>query len=272
MPNLKTAENVHDIADNSDPLVVRSVEKAFRVLSAFDAGYGSLSLSQIAASSGLDKSGAQRFTHTLVKLGYLSKDPITKHYELTPKTLNLGYQYSRASTLVERSIPYLIHLSQVADETVSLTVLDDTDVIFVSRFLSPHMLNTDVMVGSRHPAYCTAPGIAILAAMPEAEALAILERSDLKPFTPHTTWQMDALKEKLTETRHNGFAIAVEEIYSGDISLAAAVLTATGKVAGAISIGVSRIRHEKAQAIEKFAPLVITAARSVSQATPIAKR
>ncbi|MCS0505162.1 IclR family transcriptional regulator [Ancylobacter mangrovi] len=256
-------------SDIEDPLLVRSVEKAFRVLSAFDSGHGALSLSQIAGATGLDKSAAQRFTHTLLTLGYLSKDPVTKQYELTPKTLDLGYHYTRSSALVERSLPYLIHLSQVTAETVSLTVLDGCDVVFIARFLSPHMLNTGVIVGSRRPAYCTAPGIAMLAALPPEEAIDILERSDRRPYTPNTVWEMEALKEKLRHTRERAFSLANEEIHIGDISLAAAILSGTGRVAGAVSIGVSRIRYDKDEAVDKFAPLVVATAQSVSRAGPV---
>lgn len=246
-----------------EPLVVRSVEKAFRVLEAFDGSYGRLNLSQIAASAGLGKSGAQRFTRTLVQLGYLAKDPVTKYYELTPKALNLGHQYTRASSLVACSTPYMIHLSQTAGETVSLTVLDDTEVVFISRFLSPHMLNTGLLVGSRRPAYCTAPGIAILSALPSNEANSILERSERHPITPNTTWRMADLQAKLVSTRKSGYAIAVEEMFKGDISLAAAIRTSS-KVIGAISIGVSKLRYDKELAIETLAPKVIAAANSIS--------
>jgi len=255
--------------DADDALMVRSVEKAFRVLSAFDAGHGALTLSQIATATGLDKSAAQRFTHTLQVLGYLSKDPVTRQYELTPKTLDLGYHFTRSSALVERSLPYLIHLSQVTSETVSLTVLDGSEIVFVARFLSPHMLNTGVIVGTRRPAYCTAPGIAMLAALPPSEAIDILERSDRRPFTPNTVWEMDALKEKLGHSRERGFALANEEIHIGDISVGAAILSGAGRVAGAVSIGVSRIRYEKEEVVEKFAPLVVAAAQQVSRAGPV---
>ncbi len=252
-----------------DPLMVRSVEKAFRVLNAFEPGRDSMSLTQIAAATALDKSGAQRFTHTLVKLGYLAKSADDKRYELTPKTLSLGYQYSRASPLVGRATPYLMHLSKTTEEAVSLTVLDDRDVVFVMRFLSQHMLSTDVIVGTRLPAYCTAPGLAILSMLPPADALSILKRSDRRAITPHTTWQLPELQNRLAAARSAGYAMAVEEIYPGDISIAAPILAANGTPAGAVSIGVSRIRFEPGVAAERFAPLAIAAARSMSQSAPI---
>lgn len=88
-----------------DPLLVQSVEKAFRVMRAFDGSRPTLSLSQIAEETGLDISAAQRFTYTLTKLGYLTKSSETKRFELGVKTLDFGYHYSRASVLRNEARP-----------------------------------------------------------------------------------------------------------------------------------------------------------------------
>jgi DNA-binding IclR family transcriptional regulator len=254
---------------DADPLYVRSIEKAFRVLTAFGSGRSSLSLAQVAEAADLDKSAAQRFTHTLEKLGYLHKDPETKRFALTTRALDLGYYYMRASPLAERAFPYLLHLSRATEETVSLTVLDGTEIVYVSRFMSRHMLDTDLIIGSRLPAYCTAAGRAMLSRLPVDEARAILRRTDLKPYTPHTVWKMPDLLTALARSAERGFAIATEEIYPNDISLAAAVLGRAGDVMGAISIAVSKLRYSVAEAEQGVAPMVTAAAHALSQARPL---
>lgn len=248
-----------------DGLMVNSVEKAFRVLSAFGAQRPNLSLSQVAAATGMDVSAAQRFTHTLTRLGYLRKDLDTKRFELTAKTLEPGHHFLRGNRLVERAMPYLMHLSKETEEAVNLTMLDDTAIVFVSRFVSRHMLNTDVIVGTRMPAYCTAPGIAMLSRLPEAEAIGILERSDRKPITPMTTWRMEDLVPKLRRSAEQGFATAFEEFFHGDGSTAAAVLDAHGRPEGAINVAVSLSRYSREDVTERFPLLVVAAARAVSR-------
>jgi len=252
-------------APKSDPLMVRSVEKAFRVLSVFGAEHATMSLSQIVAETDLDMSAAQRFTHTLVKLGYLAKDPTTRRFELTVKTLELGHHFTRANRLMERALPYLQHLSKETEETVNLTLPDGTEVVFVSRFLSRHVLNTDVIVGTRLPAYCTAPGRAILSRLPADQAEAIIRRSDLQPLTPHTVWDVGALMKRIGEASQSGFAVACEEIYHGDGSVAAAILGSSGRPIAAINIATSLARFTREELVERFAPLVVAAARSISR-------
>lgn len=248
-----------------DALMVNSVEKAFRVLSAFGRQHQTLNLSQVASETGMDVSAAQRFTHTLTRLGYLHKDAQTKRFELTAKTLDLGYHFVRSSRLLDRAMPYLMHLSKETEETVNLTVRDGTEIIFVSRFLSRHVLNTDVIIGTRMPAYATAPGIAMLSRLPEEEALAIIDASDLKAHTPSTTWQRDALREKLRQSAAQGYATAFEEVYIGDASIAAPIVDHHGRPEAAVNIATSTSRFSHAEVISRFSSLVIATAHAISR-------
>ena len=248
-----------------DALMVNSVEKAFRVLSAFGRQHQTLNLSQVASETGMDVSAAQRFTHTLTKLGYLRKDAQTKRFELTAKTLDLGYHFVRSSRLLDRAMPYLMHLSKETEETVNLTVREETEIIFVSRFLSRHVLNTDVIIGTRMPAYATAPGIAMLSRLPEDEAMAIIDASDRRAYTPSTTWQREALREKLRQSAAQGYATAFEEVYIGDASIAAPVVDHHGRPEGAVNIATSTSRYSHEEVVSRFSSLVIAAAHAISR-------
>lgn len=248
-----------------DALMVNSVEKAFRVLSAFGRQHQTLNLSQVASETGMDVSAAQRFTHTLTKLGYLRKDAQTKRFELTAKTLDLGYHFVRSSRLLDRAMPYLMHLSKETEETVNLTVREETEIIFVSRFLSRHVLNTDVIIGTRMPAYATAPGIAMLSRLPEDEAMAIIDASDRRAYTPSTTWEREALREKLRRSAAQGYATAFEEVYIGDASIAAVVVDHHGRPEAAVNIATSTSRYSHEEVVSRFSSLVIAAAHAISR-------
>lgn len=251
----------------TSPLMVNSVEKAFRVLAAFDGSRPSLSLSEIAAATGLDMSAAQRFAYTLTQLGILRKSPHTRRLELTVKALDLGYHYTRSSFLVKQGMPYLMHLSKTTEETVNLTVLDDVEIVFVARFMSRHVLNNDVIIGTRLPAYCTGPGTAILSRMPKNAVHSILDRSDLRPYTPSTVWGRAELLRRIGEARQSGFAMIFEEYFYGDLSIAAPVLDPNGSPIGAINLAVSRSRYSPEQAVKKFSAIVMSAAQSISMSS-----
>jgi DNA-binding IclR family transcriptional regulator len=254
-----------------DPLYVQSVEKAFRVLAAVGRGQPGMGLTELAAAAGLDRSAAQRFSHTLERLGYLRKDKRTRRFELTPRTLDFGAMYIRSSALVDRALPYLMELSRRTEEAVSLTVLDDTQIVYVARLLSRNALHANIIIGSRLPAYCTAPGLAMLSRLPRAEAMAVLERCDRRAHTPHTTTALPALAARLAEAARRGYLVTAEELFVNDVSVAAPVLGAEGEPLAAVNIAVSRLRCAPAEAETRYAPLVTGAAAAMSQAPPASR-
>lgn len=258
------AETPSAASSTESTLYVNSVEKAMKVLTAFDGSKRHLSLSEIAVATGLDISAAQRFTFTLSALGYLLKDPQSKKYELSPKLLDFTYHYLVSNELVSRAAPYLQQLAAETEEATNLTVRLDTDIVFVLRIVSRSVFNANVIVGSRLPAYCTAPGLAMLATLDDAEIDDILARTNLVQFTPSTVSQPRKIKERLARIRKQGYAHTEDEFFMGDISTAAAVVNQDGRAIGAINIAVPRVRWNAERDERRFADLVIQTAGALS--------
>lgn len=252
----------------SDPtassLYVQSVEKAMMVLTAFDGSKRQLSLSEIAALTGFDLSATQRFTFTLAALGYLFKDPESRKYELSPKLLDFTYHYLTSNELVSRATPYLQQLGSETEEATNLTVLDDTDIVFVLRIVSRNVFNAHVITGSRLPAYCTAPGLAILATLGDGEVEDILSRTNLIAYTPSTVHQPRKIKDRIAQIRKQGYAHTEDEYFVSDISTAAAITNSHGRAVGAVNIAVARPRWQAERDEKRFADLVISTASAIS--------
>ena len=114
-------------------LYVGSLAKGLRLLRAFDESHTELSLVELAARSGLDKSAVQRLANTLHIEGMLEKDPATRRYRPSHAWLELAYAYYWSDQLVGQAIPKLIDLSQEIGETVNLAELSKDHIIYVSR-------------------------------------------------------------------------------------------------------------------------------------------
>jgi len=235
-----------------------------KVLVAFDGSRRDLSLSEICGLADLDLSAAQRFTFTLTALGYLKKDPQTRRYELSPRLLDFTYHYLASNDVVSRAGPFLQQLGQMTEEACNLTVLDGTDIVFVQRIVSRNVLNPDVIVGSRLPAYCTAPGLAMLSTLPEEEVLAVLDASTLVRHTPKTITSRRAIKARLTAAKVDGFVRTEDEYYIGDISTAAPITNAQGRAVGAINIAVSRARWDATHDAQRISDMVRSTALAIS--------
>lgn len=248
---------------------VSSVEKAFQILRAFEAHERSLSLIEIAELTGLDKSSVQRFTYTLAALGYLHKDAKARRYTISPKVMSLGMIYLRTDPIVTRARHLLYELNKVLDATVNMTVLDDTEVIYVVRYPGRRVVTVDVVLGMRRPAFCTASGRAILSTMTDEAAMAILDRSRLVAYTAHTRTTPEAIMEELRRARVQGFALTEQETSIGDISIAAPVRKADGSSTAAINLSVSTADWKGADVALKLGPIVVDAARAVSGSSEV---
>lgn len=259
------SDDVRTPPRTDDALYVQSVEKAFRVLFAIGRSEAPMGLTELARASGLDRSAAQRFSHTLEKLGYLRKHPRTRRYTLTPRALEIGAMYLRSDTLVGRGRPWLSELGRRTLETVSLTMLDGTDVLYLLRRHADSVKHAQITIGSRLPAFCTASGTTMLAAMPRPVAQAVIEASPRPAFTPHTVTEVPALMARLDEAARRGFALVVEQVFTDRASLAAPVFGARGEPVAAMHIVFSRKDCSLDDAVQHFGPPLLEAAAGMSR-------
>lgn len=252
-------------AESRSSLFVGSTEKAFQVLHAFDGPKRHMTLADIARASGLDRSATQRLVYTLETLGYLRRIPDTRNYGLTPKVLQFSYNYVRANELIDKASPYLLDISRTLGETTNLQELDGHEIVFVARFPGHHLVNVDIAVGSRLPAYFTASGTAILSRLSDEQRREILARTRLEPITPHTETDPEKLLTRVRRVAEKGYAIIANETVLGDISVAAPVIDHRGLAAAAINISVPTTRWTVARVEAELAPHVQVAATSISK-------
>ncbi len=259
-----SAVRQEQVAERSG-LFVGSVDKAFRVLEAFGASHGYMSIAEIARAAALDRSATQRLVHTLEQLGYVRRVPDSTLYGLSPKILGFSYSYLHAKELVQRASAHLLELSRSLGETANLHELDGLDVVYLARFPGRHLLNVDFAVGFRLPAVYTASGTAILSKMPEAHARRVVEATPPTAVTPFTETAADALIQRIRLAATLGYSIVQNQTLVGDISVAAAILGQGGIPIGAINVSVPTTRWTLEAAEERLAPHVQLVASAITQ-------
>jgi DNA-binding IclR family transcriptional regulator len=253
----------HD-ASSESPLFNQSLAKAFALLESFGIDRRTMNLPELAAITGLSKSAVQRLTYTLESLGYLKKDPYSKKYSLTPRTVELGMRYTTSSNLIESANPYLLDLNIKCGETVNLSEPDGTSMVFVASFPGRRQISVQLPIGGCYPMYCTAAGRAYLSGLPKTEADALLERSQIRGYTPATIMDRQQIIALVDEARHTGFAFAKGEFYRGDINVAAPVFGIEGAAVGAVGVSVPVTRWNFEEAREQIGPQVTEVAQAVS--------
>ncbi|GAB7549786.1 IclR family transcriptional regulator [Cupriavidus sp. CuC1] len=250
--------------DSASLLFNQSLEKGLAVLRAFSAQRRTMTIADVADAAGINKSSAQRMVFTLEQLGYLRKHPQTRRYQLTPRVMEIGFNYLAANPLIEVANPFLSELTKVTTETSCLTEPDLLDMVYVARFVSAHFVPVHMPIGSRIPMYCTGSGRAYLSALPEDEARAMIERSARTAHTVHTCTEVADIMEKLRETRQRGYAVNSEELFLGDMTIAAPVIGGNGRPLGAIHLVAPTGRWTREEAERKLGPPLLQCARAVS--------
>lgn len=123
----------------------------------------------ISDAVGLAPSTVSRLTHTLCVLGYIRPSGTGRAYELTPKSLTLGYPVLAGLSLRDRARPNLEALGRATGETVALAIRDRLYITFVSVLQGTNLVSVRLATGGRLRMPVSAAGFALLAAQPEKE-------------------------------------------------------------------------------------------------------
>jgi len=235
---------------NSD--FVQSLERGLSVIRAFDAEHRELALSDVARATGLTRAAARRFLLTLVKLGYVNF--ADGRFSLRPRVLELGYAYLSSLTLPEVAQPHMEALVAKVNESSSISVLDDLEVVYVVRVPTRRIMSITLSVGTRLPAYATSMGRVLLASLPDDELEERLSRIEIRPLTARTLKEKDELRAILAATRKQGYAATDQELEEGLRSLAVPIRDASDVVVAALNVSVHASRASMAVLRRDFLP------------------
>jgi IclR family pca regulon transcriptional regulator len=157
-------------------------------------------------------------------------------------------------------------LREETEETVNLSLLSGTEIIFIERVMSDYIVNSNINVGDRLPVYCASMGKVILAFMSEERAAAIISQLNFKAKTERTIISPDSLKMELTEVRDRGYALNNEELERGLRAVAAPIINYTGEAFAAINVAWTTARRPSKRTFTDFALKVVEAAERISLA------
>lgn len=240
---------------------VQSLERGLAVIRAFDAESPELALSDVARRTRLPRAAARRFLLTLVELGYVRLE--RGRFSLRPRVLELGYAYLSGLGLPEVAQPHMEALVARVNESCSLSVLDDTDIVYVVRVPTRRIMAITLTVGTRLPAYATSMGRVLLAGLPPAELEARLARTEISPLTPRTVPDVDTLRSRLDRARGDGWAAVDQELEQGVRSAAAPVRDASGRVVAALNVSAHASRTSMQELRRDILPLVLATAAAI---------
>ena len=161
-----------------------------------------MSLSAIAAAFQIPTNSVFRISRTLEERGYLERNEATKLFCLTQKLLRLSCGPATGErSLTECALDAMRELRHDALVTVLLGTLSDAEGVVIEQMHGKRSFRFVLDVGMRFALHTAAPGKAILAALPEAQAEAILAKMPFTRFNVRTITDRPLFWRELERTR-----------------------------------------------------------------------
>jgi DNA-binding IclR family transcriptional regulator len=193
--------------------------------------------SSIARELGLPRSSVYHLLAVLRHRGFVVHLPAEHRYGLGLAAFELGSAYSRQEPLRWIGQTVIEHL--VADTTHSghFAVLDGRDTLYLIEHRSPGRPSLVTEVGVRLPAFLTASGLAMLAALPPEQVRALWpHRRDLRRRTNAGPASLTELRRVLADARRDGYAYEDGYVTPGLASVGAAVSDHNGYPVAAVAL------------------------------------
>ena len=224
-------------SSNDERYLVPGLIRGLAILKLFDQHHQEMTISEIAEKIDVNRSSAFRLIHTLEHCGYLRKMS-QKAYALNSNVMELGFNSLSKSSLTDLAAPIMRELRDRIKIAVHLSVLEGTDIVFISNVQSNGPFTSTVHIGTRWPAHATVIGQLILSQLSEAEVIKHYENmQDWKIFSERTPRNIEALLERLHEVRNQPFMVSWGHFNTDMAACATPIYSqASGKISAILSV------------------------------------
>ena len=244
------------------PDFIEAIARGLDVITAFRPGRPVMSLSEMAAATGLARPTVRRILVTLESLDYVR--PSEGGYTLTPRVLELGLTYVQAMGLWDVARPHLERLVAQTHQSSSIAQLDGSDIVYVARVAVPKLIALAVSIGTKFPAPATSLGKVLLAGLDPAELDRVLAEPGRSGITPRVCLDREHLDETLREVRARGWALTDEQLAGGIRSIAAPLRDGRGRVVAAVNVTVHAAETSVEVLVEQHLPRLLQTAGDIS--------
>jgi IclR family pca regulon transcriptional regulator len=242
---------------------VEAFARGLEVIKSFDELHPVLGISEVAERANLARPTAHRFLLTLEELGYVISTP--DGYMLTPKIVDLGMAYISSRGIFNFAQPHMEKLGHELDQSCSLSQLDGSDIVIISRVTVPKIINLAVTVGARLPAVGTSTGHVLLAELDDTKIEEVIATPSLSIFVPAHQYTKEELFQQIKFTRQHGYSLSDERLTYGVRAVAVPIRASNGTVHSSLSVAAHANAASVEQLQNRYLPLLLDAAAAISR-------
>ncbi|WP_326837547.1 IclR family transcriptional regulator [Amycolatopsis rhabdoformis] len=234
------------------------VDRALRLLSAFEGRADGLTLTSLSARAGLSKSTTLRLARRLMVWGALERTE-DGTFVIGLRLLEIASMAPRGHGLRAVALPFMEDLHHATGQHVLLAVRDETEAVAVERLSAHDAGRVLYRVGGRMPLPATGVGLVLLAHAPVAVRNEVLA-DDLVLDDTGERVTPDQTRRALAEVLRTGVA-TMERTRPEPMRSVAAPIHSGGSVEAAVSV----IAPAGSASTTALTPAVITVARAISR-------
>jgi DNA-binding IclR family transcriptional regulator len=238
-----------------------STEKALKILLTFAPKNQEMGTLELSHKLGIHKSTVSRLLHLLTDYDFLTQNPETKKYSLGRSVAEIGNAVikSVASDMGSIAQPYLKTLSEIVGESVSMEVLNGTEVVLAGHVEGQKHIRFSFNLGEQVAINVTAGAKAILAYC-DAELVNQCLKKKFVRFNANTIVSKRAYRAILEEVKATGIAYDRGERYEDSYAIATPIFNHEGKPVAAVVIAGPAFRMTAQFLKDAIGPLKKTAA------------
>lgn len=200
------------------------------------AEHGPVSTADIARICDLNRTVVHRLINTLMLRAYVRRSP--EGYVLGSRVLDLSRRFDLNISGIAR--PFLEKLAKKIGETVVLHCIYNDEAIVTEQALgNKHLIRVQHTPGSRHPLTSGASGWSLLA----------FQNDDFIDRMTSNSTNPDQIRERVSRTRQQGYAISHDELQMGVHGLAVPVLDQESRCGASVAVLVPARRGEDLEAL-----------------------
>ncbi len=224
--------------NNPDPRDggVQSVDRALLIIETLaedDEGYR---LSDLSVRTGLSTSTVHRLLTTLEKRRFVQFDRDESMWHIGAQSFAVGSTFLRRRNFLTQALPYLRKLRDQTRETANLAVVDNGEMIVLTRVESREVTRSVTKVGGRVPMVASGLGKALLSTYSEEHVFEIIRREGMPRSTSKSIVRAGELCKSLHDIRQQGYSVDDEEALIGLRCVSAVVYDDCSEPLAAISV------------------------------------
>lgn len=246
-----------------------SLQRGLQILDVLVESARPTGLSEIADRLGIAASSAHRVLQVLVRQQYVSQDG-SKRYVAAPKAFLPLSLYHPLNLLRRDAYDIVRHLSQRFGQTSSIVIFIGRERLVLEVSDSTQSLSPYYETHLTSPIHASATGKLLLLRFSESEKSELLGAEPFQGFTENTITSRADLERDLRLTTQLGYAVSLDETYSGMSAVAAPIPLGPDRVLGCFAV-VGESAYFYDNVIKEIGEALTHAANLFSAGRPSAK-